>query len=144
MTTTIAFLGLGAMGAPMAHNLMAAGFALRVWNRSAARTQPFAARGATVCASPAEAVRGASFVVSMVGDDDATREVMLGADGAVAAAAPEFDSRMDNLIAALPSGEWLIKPVQCEHLGRGKWRVSKEWQWAEAWSIVFGGTLNGT
>jgi len=61
----------------------------------------------------------------------------------VAAAAPEFDSRMDNLIEALPSGEWLIKPVQCEHLGRGKWKVSKEWQWAEKWSIVFGGTLNG-
>jgi 3-hydroxyisobutyrate dehydrogenase len=88
MTTTIAFLGLGAMGAPMAHNLMAAGFALRVWNRSPARTQPFAARGATVCASPAEAARGASFVVSMVADDDATREVMLGADGVVGAAAP--------------------------------------------------------
>jgi hypothetical protein len=61
----------------------------------------------------------------------------------VAAAAPEFDSRMDELIEALPSGEWLIKPVQCEHLGRGKWKVSKEWQWAEKWSIVFGGTLNG-
>jgi len=88
MTTTIAFLGLGAMGAPMAHNLMAAGFALRVWNRSPARAEPFAARGAAVCATPAEAARGAAFVVSMVADDDATREVMLGADGVVGAAAP--------------------------------------------------------
>jgi len=59
----------------------------------------------------------------------------------VAATAPTFDSRMDDLIEALPAGEWLIKPVQCEHLGRGKWKVSKEWQWAEKWSIVFGGTL---
>ncbi|HMS79579.1 MAG TPA: NAD(P)-dependent oxidoreductase [Burkholderiaceae bacterium] len=88
MSETIAFLGLGAMGAPMASNLAAAGFALRVWNRSPARAEPFAAAGATVCASPAEAVRGARVVVSMVADDEATREVMLGPDGVVAAAAP--------------------------------------------------------
>jgi 3-hydroxyisobutyrate dehydrogenase len=88
MTTTIAFLGLGAMGAPMADNLLAAGFALRVWNRGPARTAPLVARGAIACASPADAVRGARFVVSMVADDDATRAVMLGADGVVAAAEP--------------------------------------------------------
>jgi 3-hydroxyisobutyrate dehydrogenase len=88
MSTTIAFTGLGAMGAPMAENLRAAGFALRVWTRGPGRTDPLAARGATVCATPAQAVQGADFVVSMVADDDATRQVMLGADGVVAAAAP--------------------------------------------------------
>jgi 3-hydroxyisobutyrate dehydrogenase len=88
MSTTIAFTGLGAMGAPMAENLLAAGFALRVWNRGPGRTDPLAARGATVCATPAQAVQGADFVVSMVADDEATRQVMLGADGVVAAAAP--------------------------------------------------------
>ncbi len=88
MSTTIAFTGLGAMGAPMAENLLAAGFALRVWNRGPGRTDPFAARGATVCATPAEAVGGAAFVVSMVADDEATRQVMLGEHGVVAAAAP--------------------------------------------------------
>ena len=88
MSTTIAFTGLGAMGAPMAENLLAAGFALRVWNRGPGRTDPFAARGVTVCATPAEAVRGAAFVVSMVADDEATRQVMLGEHGVVAAAAP--------------------------------------------------------
>ena len=88
MTTTIAFLGLGAMGAPMAANLADAGFALRVWNRGPARAEPFAARGATVCGSPAEAASGAAFVVSMVADDDAVRAVMLAPDGVVAAAAP--------------------------------------------------------
>jgi 3-hydroxyisobutyrate dehydrogenase-like beta-hydroxyacid dehydrogenase len=87
MSTTIAFTGLGAMGAPMAENLLAAGFALRVWNRGPGRTEPFAARGATVCATPAEAVRGAAFVVSMVADDEATRQVMLGEHGVVGAAA---------------------------------------------------------
>jgi 3-hydroxyisobutyrate dehydrogenase len=88
MSTTIAFTGLGAMGAPMAENLLAAGFALRVWNRGPGRTDPLAARGATVCATPAEAVRGAAFVVSMVADDEATRQVMLGEHGVVDAAAP--------------------------------------------------------
>lgn len=88
MNTPIAFLGLGAMGAPMAVNLSAAGFPLQVWNRNPARAAPFAERGATVCATPAEAVRGASFVVSMVADDDATRALMLGAGGVIAAAAP--------------------------------------------------------
>lgn len=87
MTGTVAFLGLGAMGAPMARNLMKAGFALRVWNRSAERARAFESSGATVCHSIAEAVRGAAFVVSIVADDAATRSVMLDADGALANAA---------------------------------------------------------
>ncbi len=88
MTTTVAFIGLGAMGAEMATNLRNAGFALRVYNRSATRATAFAQGGGQACATPAEAVRGASFVVSMVADDGATRDVMLGADGIVANAAP--------------------------------------------------------
>ncbi|MGE0802074.1 MAG: NAD(P)-dependent oxidoreductase [Lautropia sp.] len=87
MTDTIAFIGLGAMGAEMAANLRQAGYRLRVWNRSPERTGPFAAAGDTVCATPAEAVRGARFVVSIVADDQATRAVMLGADGVIGAAA---------------------------------------------------------
>lgn len=86
MTTTIAFLGLGAMGSRMAANLQAAGYALRVYNRDRAKARPFAEKGAQACDTPAAAVQGASYVVSMVADDVATRAVMLGADGAVAAA----------------------------------------------------------
>lgn len=85
--TTVAFIGLGAMGARMAANLAAAGFALRVWNRDPAKTKDIAAKGATACATPAEAARGAQFVVSIVADDQATREVMLGANGVLAGAA---------------------------------------------------------
>ena len=86
MTTTIAFLGLGAMGSRMAINLQSAGYALRVYNRDRAKTRALADKGAQACDTPAAAVQGASFVVSMVADDVATRAVMLGADGAVAAA----------------------------------------------------------
>jgi 3-hydroxyisobutyrate dehydrogenase len=86
MTTTIAFLGLGAMGSRMAANLQTAGYALRLYNRDRAKARPLAEKGAQACDTPAAAVQGASYVVSMVADDVATRAVMLGADGAVAAA----------------------------------------------------------
>jgi 3-hydroxyisobutyrate dehydrogenase-like beta-hydroxyacid dehydrogenase len=85
--STIAFIGTGAMGARMAANLMAAGHKLRVYNRDRDKTRPLVEKGAEACDSPAAAVRGAEFAVSMVADDVATRAVMLGADGAVAAAA---------------------------------------------------------
>lgn len=88
MSDTVAFIGLGAMGAPMASNLLAAGFTVRAFNRTAERARPLAEQGAAVCASIAEAVQGARFVVSIVSDDEATRAVMLGDGGVVASAAP--------------------------------------------------------
>ena len=89
--STVAFIGLGAMGSRMAMNLHAAGHALRVFNRSKEKTKQFADKGIEVCDSPAAAAKGAEFVCSIVSDDIATREVMLGDDGkrgVVGAAAP--------------------------------------------------------
>ena len=86
--STVAFIGLGAMGSRMAMNLHAAGFKLKVWNRDGAKAKPFADKNIAVAASPADAARGADFVVSIVADDNATREVMLGASGVIGAAAP--------------------------------------------------------
>ena len=86
--STVAFLGLGAMGSRMAMNLHAAGHKLRVYNRDKAKARPLADQGAEVCDSPAAAAKGAEFVCSMVSDDVATRAVMLGSKGAVEAAAP--------------------------------------------------------
>ncbi len=85
--STVAFVGLGAMGSRMALNLHAAGHKLRAFNRDRAKTKPLAEKGIEIADSPASAVRGAEFVVSMVSDDAATREVMLGAAGIVNAAA---------------------------------------------------------
>lgn len=84
--STVAFLGLGAMGSRMAANLLAAGHTLRAWNRDGAKAKALASQGAAVCATAAEAVRGAEFICSIVADDVATREVMLGAGGVIAAA----------------------------------------------------------
>jgi 3-hydroxyisobutyrate dehydrogenase-like beta-hydroxyacid dehydrogenase len=85
--TTVAFIGLGAMGSRMAANLQQAGFKLRLYNRDRAKTGALAGKGAEVADSPAAAVKGAQFAVSIVSDDNATREVMLGAQGALAGAA---------------------------------------------------------
>src|SRR5258706_4733735 len=77
----VGFVGLGAMGSRMAMNLHAAGHTLRVYNRDKAKTRPFADKGIEVCDSPSAAAKGAEFVCSIVSDDIATREVMLGTDG---------------------------------------------------------------
>ena len=85
--STVAFIGLGAMGSRMAMNLHAAGHELRVYNRDKTKTKPFAKKGVDVFDTPAAAAKEAEFVCSIVSDDVATRAVMLGADGVVGAAA---------------------------------------------------------
>lgn len=85
---TVGFIGLGAMGAPMARNLHAAGFQLRVYNRNRARAAGFAELGIEVFESAADVARDAEYVVSMVADDIATREVMLSSTGALETVAP--------------------------------------------------------
>ncbi|WP_035847637.1 NAD(P)-dependent oxidoreductase [Kitasatospora azatica] len=68
---TVAVLGTGIMGAGMARSLRRAGLEVRVWNRTAARAQPLAEAGALVAADPAEAVRGAQVVITMLTDGPA-------------------------------------------------------------------------
>jgi 3-hydroxyisobutyrate dehydrogenase-like beta-hydroxyacid dehydrogenase len=81
----VAFLGLGVMGFPMAGHLAAKGHAVTVYNRTAAKAEAWVARhGGRAAATPAEAARGAAFVMACVGNDDDLREVATGADGAFA------------------------------------------------------------
>src|SRR5262245_61710622 len=82
---SIAFLGLGNMGAGMARRLLAAGHEVRVYNRSAHKAAALARDGARACSTPREASCGAHAVFSMVADDAASRAVWLGDDGALAA-----------------------------------------------------------
>jgi 3-hydroxyisobutyrate dehydrogenase len=65
---TIAVLGTGTMGAAMARNLLGAGYRVRVWNRSSERAAPLAADGASVCATPAQAADGATFLLTTLWD----------------------------------------------------------------------------
>lgn len=81
----VAFLGLGSMGAPMALRVLRAGHELVVWNRTASRAEPLRAAGAAVAASAAEAVGSADVAITMLADDAAVAEVVLGGAGIVAA-----------------------------------------------------------
>jgi 3-hydroxyisobutyrate dehydrogenase-like beta-hydroxyacid dehydrogenase len=78
----VGFVGLGRMGRQMAARLAAAGFPLRVWNRTRDKAQGLP--GATVCASAREAASGAAVVVSSLADDPSVRAVVLGDDGILA------------------------------------------------------------
>jgi 3-hydroxyisobutyrate dehydrogenase/2-hydroxy-3-oxopropionate reductase len=81
----VAFLGLGVMGAPMAGHLAAKGHEVTVWNRTAAKAEAWTGmHKGRRAASPAEAARGAEFVMACVGNDDDLRSVCLGAEGAFA------------------------------------------------------------
>lgn len=73
----ITVLGLGAMGARMAGNLMKAGHAVTVWNRTRERAEPLVAAGAQAAETPRAAVSGAEFVIAMVRDDVASRDIWL-------------------------------------------------------------------
>ena len=80
----VGFIGLGRMGHGMAGRYLDAGFSLAVWNRSKAKAEDLIARGARWASSAADAADGADAVVTMVADDEASRAVWLGKDGAAA------------------------------------------------------------
>src|SRR3954447_25294059 len=86
--TKVAFIGLGRMGHGMAGRYLDAGFSVAVWNRSKAKAEDLIARGARWASSPTDAADGANAIVTMVADDEASRAVWLGKDGAAAAMKP--------------------------------------------------------
>ena len=79
--TTIAVLGTGIMGAPMARNLCRAGFGVRAWNRTPEKADPLADEGVTVCRTPRDAARDADFLLTMLTDADAVAQTVGGDDG---------------------------------------------------------------
>jgi 3-hydroxyisobutyrate dehydrogenase-like beta-hydroxyacid dehydrogenase len=74
----LAFIGLGKMGAGMAHNLLRAGHNLAVYNRSREKAEALAKEGARVADSPADACRDAEAVLTMVADDSALEQIVFG------------------------------------------------------------------
>jgi 3-hydroxyisobutyrate dehydrogenase len=72
----VAVLGTGVMGAGMTRSLLRGGHEVAVWNRSGEKAEPLAADGATVCAEPVDAVRGAGVVLTMLFDTESVLEVM--------------------------------------------------------------------
>lgn len=83
----IGFIGLGAMGAAMAANLLKGGHELTIWNRSADKAAALAQAGARQAASPAEAA-GGEAVITMLSDDLAAEQVVFGPGGIIEAMPP--------------------------------------------------------
>lgn len=80
--TSVAFLGLGAIGTPMAEHLAPPATDLVVWNRTAARAQEFAARtGARAASTPADAVRSAEVVITCLPTSQDVASLFDGPDG---------------------------------------------------------------
>ena len=81
----IAFLGVGKMGLGMASRLLAAGHSLTVFNRTATRAEPLVRLGARVADSPRAAAQNADVIVGMTANDESSRVMWTGAEGALAA-----------------------------------------------------------
>ncbi|ALM51835.1 NAD(P)-dependent oxidoreductase [Halomonas huangheensis] len=80
--STVAFIGLGVMGYPMAGHLARAGLEVRVYNRTAAKAQAWSDEyGGSHHPTPAAAAEGAELVMMCVGNDDDVREVSIGENG---------------------------------------------------------------
>ena len=84
----VAILGLGTMGAGLAHNILKAGFPVTVYNRSRAKAQPLLAQGAQWAETPRAAAEAADVLISVVADDTASRAIWLGEAGALSSARP--------------------------------------------------------
>jgi 3-hydroxyisobutyrate dehydrogenase-like beta-hydroxyacid dehydrogenase len=79
----VGFIGLGAMGSAMARNLIKSGHELTVYNRTRSRCEALRPAGAKVAETPGEAARGAEALVTMLADDHALEETVLGAGRAL-------------------------------------------------------------
>ncbi len=83
-TTTVAVIGLGIMGGPMAANLVRSGFDVVGYNRSPAKVETLVSAGGRGASSIAEAVAEADVILTMVPDSPDVEEVALGEDGIIA------------------------------------------------------------
>ena len=81
MADAVGFVGLGIMGRPMARNLMEAGYALVVHNRSPEKAEELAGEGATAAGSPREVAEGCDIIVTMLPDSPQVEEVLAGKGG---------------------------------------------------------------
>jgi 3-hydroxyisobutyrate dehydrogenase-like beta-hydroxyacid dehydrogenase len=88
MAESVGFIGLGIMGEPMAMNLVKAGYQVSVFNRTHDKARALERAGARVASSPADAARGADYVMTIVSDSAASEEVIMGKDGVLQTVRP--------------------------------------------------------
>jgi 3-hydroxyisobutyrate dehydrogenase len=108
MKGSVAFIGLGKMGKPMALNLLRAGFRLTVYNRSRQPMDELASAGAALASGPAEAASRAAYVITMLPDTPDVRQVVLGPGGVIEGAAA------GTIVADMST----ILPSACEEIAQ--------------------------
>ncbi len=115
---TIGFIGLGAMGYPMAGHLVAAGHTVSVFNRTTAVAERFVGEfpAARLAVSPADACAGADFGILIVGNDDSIRSVALGDDGVIAGL-PDGSILIDHTTATAMIATELAEVAATKHIG---------------------------
>jgi 3-hydroxyisobutyrate dehydrogenase-like beta-hydroxyacid dehydrogenase len=115
--STVAVVGLGAMGARIARRFLDAGHDVIVWNRTAARAERLLESGAAEAGSPADAARNAEAVVTMVSDPEALAAVTEGPDGIAAGVGGSTTviemstvgpAAIERVASALPAGVGLL------------------------------------
>ena len=119
MGERVAVLGTGIMGAPMARNLLKAGFPVRVWNRTPDKARVLAADGAALAETPADAVREAEFVITMLTNAAAVLAVMAQAAESVPDGAVWLQTSMDTDVECVTglAEDHGITLVDCPVLG---------------------------
>jgi 3-hydroxyisobutyrate dehydrogenase len=80
----VTLFGLGIMGSGIAGNLLKHGFDLTIYNRTREKAEAFAHQGAKAAGTPREAAQNADMIISIVGDDQASRDVWLDDNGGLA------------------------------------------------------------
>lgn len=132
MSETIGFIGLGQLGLPIATNLLNAGYALQVYNRTASKAEPLVAQGAHLATSPVNAVPSEGIVVTILWDDASLESIVtsdgflekLGAGGihiSMATVSPE----MSKKVAALHTQHGCMF-VEAPIFGRPEAAVAKQ------------------
>jgi 3-hydroxyisobutyrate dehydrogenase len=121
---TVAVLGTGTMGEPIARNLLRAGIGVRAWNRTRAKAEPLIEDGAVVCDEPGETAAGADVVVTMLYDGDTVEQVIAGVlpameEGAVWAQMSTVGAPAAERLAALAEARD-VAFVDCPVLGTRK------------------------
>ena len=119
MAERVAVLGTGTMGAPMVRNLLKAGFPVRVWNRTPDKARALASEGAGLAETPADAVREAEFVITMLTNAAAVLAVMEQAAESVPDGAVWLQTSMDTDVECVTglAEDHGITLVDCPVLG---------------------------
>jgi len=113
---TIAFLGTGIMGQPMVRNLLRAGYKVRAWNRSKAKTGELSGEGAQIFDCAAKAAEGAQVLVCMLSDGPTCDQVLFGETGALQALP---HGALVIVMSSIPVKTAVEQARRCAELGVG-------------------------